>query len=182
MIVPCILLWFNMISIRFRRGSAHPRLAKRQENRSSKTQHPKAFILWPSDAIRIGAQPWHFMAFHGISWHFISFSWPYTKLWLWDTLSLSTGHPLWPQWAVAIFRCELCGWSPLTAASEELLVVALLGGLEVWRRASAPPKHKLHRKSCEIVDEKAEKPETHSCHSSWDETVYAVIRCNTLYR
>ena len=64
--------------------------------------------------------------------------------------------------AVAIFRCELCGWSPLTAASEELLVVALLGGLEVWRRASAPPKHKLHRKSCEIVDEKAEKPETHS--------------------
>jgi hypothetical protein len=64
MIVPCILLWFYMISIRFRRGSAHPRLAKRQENRSSKTQHPKAFILWPSDAIRIGAQPWHFMAFH----------------------------------------------------------------------------------------------------------------------
>ena len=53
-------------------------------------------------------------------------------------------------------------------------MVALLGGLELWRRASAP-KQKLHRKSDPGVDaekvEKVEKPETHSCHSSWDDGV-----------
>ena len=47
-------------------------------------------------------------------------------------------------------------------------MVALLGGLEVWRRASAPPKQKriIDRKSCGSDDVKAEKPETQSCHSS----------------
>ena len=30
--------------------------------------------------------------------------------------------------------CEFCGLSPLSAASEEFLVVLLLGGLELYRR------------------------------------------------
>ena len=177
MIVPCILLWFNMISIRLRRGSAHPRLAKRQENRSSKTVN----ILKPSS---YGLpMPYELGPSHGISWHFISFSWPYTKLWLWDTLSLSTGHPgpsgLWPSLGVSCVAGRLWRrpqrsfwWSPCWVA---------------WRFGAAPARPARRRstsctaRAASSSRRKRRKQRPIAAIAAEMKQLYnVVIRCNTL--